>query len=89
MQGGKLVFATPIALLMYVASTLSNVVRFLSLRYVHITSIPYVRIGKIFDLKSAIAVSKLSVLMKFILCITLVTCVTFSVMSFVKQFAES
>ena len=39
------VFATPIALLMYVDFTHSNAARFLSLRCVHITSIPYVRIG--------------------------------------------
>ena len=56
-------FATPIALLMYVDFTLSRVARFLSLRCVHITSIPYVRIGRIFDLKSVIAVSKDSSLM--------------------------
>ena len=75
-------FATPIALLMYVDFTLSSVARFLSLRCVHITSIPYVRIGRIFDLKSAIAVSKDSSLMNFTSCIALVACVAFPVMCF-------
>ena len=71
---------------MYVAFTLSNVARFLSLRCVHITSIPYDR--KDFFMGSAIAMSELSVLMKFISCIALVACVTFSVMCSVWHFAE-
>ena len=55
---------------------------------VYITSIPYVRIGRIFELKSAIAVSKGSSLMNFTSCIALVACVAFPVMCFVKHFED-
>ena len=53
----------------------------------HITSIPYVGIGRIFDL-SAIAVSKDNSLMNFTSCIALVACVAFPDMCFVKHFTD-